>query len=363
MATFRKRGERWHCQVRKKGYEPQTKSFRTRAEAERWARLLESEMDGGGFVSRKEAESTTLLEALDRYEREVTLRKRGAVQERSTLAMFRRMSLASRHLATIRSGDMAEIRDAWLADGLKPATVLRRLSLLSHVFNVCRLEWHFESLANPVDAISKPSPNNARDRRVALAPTEGGGTDDAESERRLQVDELHHLLEATRSTVLRDAIVFAVESAMRRGEIAALKWVDVDLQRRVAHLPSTKNGSSRDVPLSPRALKVLEGLKRAGDERVFPVRADALTRAFQRSVERARARYVKRCAEETKPPNADFLVGIRFHDLRHEATSRLAGLFQMHELAKITGHKDPRMLLRYYHPRAEDLARRFPELA
>lgn len=186
MATFRKRSDRWHCQVRKKSYEPQTKSFRTRAEADRWARLVESEMDGGGFVSRKEAESTTLLEALNRYEREVTSRKRGAVQERSSLGIFRRTSLASRHLATIRSGDMAELRDGWLTEGYKPATVLRRLSLLSHVVNVCRLEWHFESLANPVDAISKPAPNNARDRRIALAPSEEGDAEEAQSDRRLQ---------------------------------------------------------------------------------------------------------------------------------------------------------------------------------
>lgn len=71
---------------------------------------------------------------------------------------------------------------------------------------------------------------------------------------------------------------------------------------------------------------------------------------------------MERCARDVKPVDAEFLIGIRFHDLRHEATSRLAGIFQMHELAKITGHRDPRMLLRYYHPRAEGLAKKFPEL-
>jgi integrase len=363
MATIRKRNDRWHCQVRKKGYEPQTKSFRTRAEADRWARLVESEMDGGGFVSRKEAESTTLLEVLDRYERENTSKKRGAVQERSNLAVFRRTSLAKRHLAAIRSGDVAELRDAWLADKLKPATVLRRLSLLSHVFKICRKEWHFESLANPVDDVGKPPADNARVRRIALAPTEQGSvTDEVEGERRVLADELQHLVEATSSVVLRDAIVFAVETAMRRGEIVSLKWADVDMHKKVAHLPSTKNGSSRDVPLSPRALQILERLSRTTNGRVFAVRADALTRAFQRSAERARVRYVARCAKEATNADPEFLVGIRFHDLRHEATSRLAAIFQMHELAKITGHRDPRMLMRYFHPRAEDLAKRFPEL-
>ncbi len=358
MATLRKRGDRWHCQVRKKGFEPQTKSFRTRAEAERWARLVESEMDGGAFVSRKEAESTTLLEAIDRYEREVTPKKRGAVQERSSLNALRRTTLAQRYLSSIRSGDAAEVRDTWLQEGYKPATVLRRLALLSHVFNVCRLEWHFESLANPVEAITKPTPNNARDRRVAPAP-ERLQVDDESSDRRASDDELDLVITASDSAVLRDAVRFAVETAMRRGELTSLLWQHVDLQRRVAHLPSTKNGESRDVPLSPTAVQILERMPVDIHGRVFPVRADALTRAFGRSVARARKRYEKQCAERGVRPDAEFLVGLRFHDLRHEATSRLAGIFQMHELAKITGHRDPRMLLRYFHPRAEDLAKRF----
>ncbi|EAC1561255.1 site-specific integrase, partial [Escherichia coli] len=87
-------------------------------------------------------------------------------------------------------------------------------------------------------------------------------------------------------------------------------------------------------------------------DKVFDMRADAITRAFDRAVKRARERYEKTnslCDES-------FLKDLRFHDLRHEATSRLAEIFPMHELTKITGHKDPRMLMRYYHPKAEDLA-------
>lgn len=82
------------------------------------------------------------------------------------------------------------------------------------------------------------------------------------------------------------------------------------------------------------------------------MRADAITRAFDRAVKRARQRY----EQESNAPDKEFLINLRFHDLRHEATSRLAEIFPMHELTKITGHKDPRMLMRYYHPKAEDLA-------
>ena len=140
---------------------------------------------------------------------------------------------------------------------------------------------------------------------------------------------------------------------------------------RVAHLPSTKNGSSRDVPLSTRAVNIFVALQKADGElvegqddaavddgRVFRIRSDAVTRAFERAVVRAREVYLNSCKDSRKKPDPRYLTDLRFHDLRHEATSRLADIFPLHELTKITGHKDPRMLMRYYHPRAEDLAKR-----
>jgi integrase len=96
----------------------------------------------------------------------------------------------------------------------------------------------------------------------------------------------------------------------------------------------------------------------ADEGRVFKIRSDAVTRAFERAVARARKHYLDECKASQKRPDAKYLTDLRFHDLRHEATSRLAEIFPMHELTKITGHKDPRMLMRYYHPRAEDLAKR-----
>lgn len=160
---------------------------------------------------------------------------------------------------------------------------------------------------------------------------------------------------------------------MRRGEIISLRWEHLDLKRRVAHLPATKNGSARDVPLSSRVVAVLKALKdareadRVDDDseepvensgQVFEIRSDAVTRAFERAVARARKIYLDECKAAKHRPDHRFLTDLRFHDLRHEATTRLASIFPMHELTKITGHKDPRMLMRYYHPRAEDLAKR-----
>jgi integrase len=126
---------------------------------------------------------------------------------------------------------------------------------------------------------------------------------------------------------------------MRRGELLALQWKHIDLVKRVAFLPMTKNGESRTVPLSRNAVAVLQGLPRSIDGVVFPITANAVKLAFVRAV------------------NACKLVDLHFHDLRHTATSRLAEkLPNIIELSRVTGHKDVRMLSRYYHVTAEALA-------
>lgn len=374
MPTIRKRGQyQWEAQVRRRGYPAQTKTLTSKAEAEAWAKMIESEMSRGVWVSRSEAEATTLYEALKRYEEEVSFSKRGAAQEISVLNAYKAIDLARRPLATIRGADIAKVRDDWLKD-YKPATVLRRLAVLSHVFNIARKEWGMESLSNPVELVRKPQPNNARTRRIAVsgAPVGTPTVDEPDSERGAEDGELERVAKASNSALLPSIIWLAVETAMRRGEIVSLLWANVDLNRRVAHLPSTKNGDARDVPLSSRAVSVLQTLEERRNnakdnvsdggeketDRVFDIRSDAVTRAFERAVARARKIYVGECGTAKLRPNSKFLTDLRFHDLRHEATSRLASIFPMHELTKITGHKDPRMLMRYYHPRAEDLAKR-----
>lgn len=361
MASIRCRGPHQHqVMIRKAGYPPQSKTFETDVEARAWAAMIESEMARGIWISRSEAESTSLAEALNRYAIEISANKKGASAESYVIKMLASLDLAHRKMATIRSSDIARLRDEWL-EIYKPATVLRRLAVLSHVFAIARREWGMESLTNPVDLVRKPRPNNARTRRIAagLPNAEAPGDEESESDRGAQDGELERVAKASGSALLPSIICLAVETAMRRGEIVSLRWEHVDLKRRVARLPSTKNGDARDVPLSTRAIGVLEKLQ-AGRKsgRVFVIRSDAVTRAFERAVKRARARYEKECAEENERPDERFLVDLRFHDLRHEATSRLAEIFAMHELTKITGHKDPRMLIRYYHPRAEDLAKR-----
>lgn len=373
MAAFRKRGpHQWEAQIRRRGFPAQSKTFNTKAEAEAWAQMIESEMSRGVWLSRSEAEATTLHESLDRYEREITPGKKSAAGERSFLRIWRATAMAKSLMSTIRSADVAKLRDQWLKE-YEPSTVLRRLAVLSHVFTIARKEWGMESLMNPVELVRKPRPNDARTRRVVVdgPPLGRGDVGEEKSQRSAGDGELERVLAASGSILLPSIVWLAVETAMRRSEIAGLRWEHIDLERRVAHLPSTKNGSSRDVPLSTRAVNIFIALQRVDGElvegeddfavedgKVFRIRSDAVTRAFERAVVRAREVYLNGCKDSRKKPDPRYLTDLRFHDLRHEATSRLADIFPLHELTKITGHKDPRMLMRYYHPRAEDLAKR-----
>ena len=171
-------------------------------------------------------------------------RQKGAVQDHSLVRILKGTQLAKNYMASIRSADVAKLRDEWLKI-YAPATVLRRLALLSHVFNVSRKEWGMESLLNPVEAIRKPQPRTpelgARKRSQYFQKT--GVTSGKEI-----ANEIEHIIAATHSVVLPAIILLALETAMRRSEIAELRWRFIDLEKRVAHLPDTKNGNARDVP-------------------------------------------------------------------------------------------------------------------
>ena len=331
MSAIRKRGTgQWQAQVRRRGYPLQSKTFSTRAAAERWAKSLEVEMIQGSFVSRVEAESTTLHELLERYISEVSPLKKGADAEIIRLKALSRHPLASRFVATLRTADIAQYRDLRLR-AVSTATVRRELGVLSHVFEIARKEWGVYVL-NPVRDLKMPANGKARNRRLSESVDRG-----LNEERRLI-----EACEQARNPSLLPLVRLALETAMRRSELLNLQWRFIDLERQTAHLPDTKNGESRTVPLSSTAVLTLKQLRGNGQSRVFPsVTAEALKRAFVRATRRAG------------------LEDFHFHDLRHEATTRLfeRGLNIM-EVASVTGHKDLRMLRRYTHLKAEDLAKK-----
>jgi integrase len=324
VATIRKRGERWQAQVRLQGHPPLAKTFTLKADAEAWARRQEVSIERGEIESGgRSLKAFFLVDLLERYETDVTPLKRGAVSERCRIRTLKAATVARSALDKLTPSVLARHRDERLLVVSGPS-VRRELVILQHCLEVARKEWGVPLPRNPMEAVRKPQSAKPRTRRLT--------SEDAE---KLAVG-----LRKTRNRLLGDVVRFAIATGMRRGEILSLRWTNVDLQARTAHLPQTKNGESRTVPLSTAALAILESREGSvASDVVFPVTGNAVRLAWERLKVR---------------------VGVddlRFHDLRHEAISRFFehGL-SMPEVSAISGHKDPRMLMRYTHLRAEDIA-------
>jgi integrase len=348
MAFFEQRKNGWRAQIRRRGMPSISRTFNLKADAEAWAREVERELQrGNAAVLRDDAGKTMLAEVAARY-------VAGPVQAmRSRVDVTRYMRAASERfgpmfLASIRAVDVAAWRDELLAECLAPQSVIHHLNALSGLFSFVEKELSIALPAgNPVRGIRKPSLPKARDRR-------------------LQAGELDALLAAAdagrsdRTPGMRQAVTLAVETSMRVGELIGLEWKRIDLARRTAHLVDTKNGESRTVALSSSAVGALQSLPRRIDGRVFDWKT---SQGFERSWRLCKARalttYATICTQASKTPDPAFLADLRFHDLRHEATSRLfeKGLGIM-EVASMTGHKSLSMLKRYTHIEAEKLAKK-----
>ncbi len=238
MASFRKRGSnRWQAQVRKKGYPDQSKTFSTRAAAAQWVRSIEYEMDQGLFVSRNEAETTTVAELLNRSLQEYTSQKRGAGPEACRIRMLLRHPLATRFIATVRGVDMARYRDERLQK-VTAGSVRRELTILSQLFEVSRREWGIY-VHNPVRDIKLPAENSARNRRLQDAQ------DGADSEE----TKLFVACRRSRNPYLLPIVRLALETAMRQSELVSLNWQHIDLKRRTIFLPTTSYLSAGPPPV------------------------------------------------------------------------------------------------------------------
>ena len=308
MATIQKRGDlQWRVRIRRRGYPVQTKTFTTKNRAETWVRQVESEMDRGAFVSRAEAENTTLGEALTRYLTEVVARKHTKGED-AIVRWLGALPLAHQPMANIRGKDIAATIQLKETEGVGPRTIFAYIVTLSRLFTIARKEWGMESLGNPADFVRKPRQPNARDRRLQ-------GSEEA----RLQT-----AAEAYGGAI-GPLITWAIETAMRRGEIAAMRWEHLDRKASILLIPETKTGTPRRVPLSTAALAALNGLSGRPHDKVWGMRPDSMSQAFRRVCKAAG------------------ITGLTFHALRHEATSRLfeQGLNPM-EVAASRGIKPSR---------------------
>lgn len=324
MAEVTERDGRWFVTVAGPGGRALEKSFASRGRAEAWASRYETAQRRYGGTNEGSAPdpfSTSLGELLDRYSREISFMKKGAKAEQYRIRKMRLAPFADLMVASITSKALADYRNERLAVASN-STVRIELSIIRRTIETARREWGFELPHNVASLVTLPPPGNARNRRLLAG-------------------EYEKLETALKGNKLVWAVVrFAVETAMRRGEVLAINWRHVDLVGRMVHLPQTKNGQPRTVPLTDGAVEVLENL-RATNERVFPIDESALRYAFSQACERAG------------------IKDLRFHDLRHEGCSRL---FEMNltvpEVALISGHKTASMLFRYTHLLPIELAKK-----
>ena len=165
----------------------------------------------------------TLADALTRYLAEVSATKKGHTAEQSIARIWRATRLSIRPVDRIRSSDLTELRDEWLKDRA-PATVVRRMAFLSHVYTVIRKDWGFDQLANPVQLVRRPAVDDARDRRLFDRITLRGVSDD-DCPRK----ELEWIIRATRSAELPTILTVAKETGMRRSEVVGIQREHLDL--------------------------------------------------------------------------------------------------------------------------------------
>lgn len=333
----------WKAVIRKIGWPTTAKTFRTKRDAEDWARRTEDEMVRGVYLSRAPSEKLTVSAALKRYMEEVSVTKKATTQRsekftRSHLEAF----FGKYSMAAVSADLVAKYRDERLVTGKSNNTVRIELAMLGHLFRVAIQEWGIGLTFNPVANIRKPSPGAGRNRR--LTPEEQQRLFDAAG--------------AHSNPMLGWVVRLAVETGMRSSEITGLRRSQIDVDRRIVTLRDTKNGTVRTVPLTRTAAEIL---RTALDNPIRPIDTD-LVFFGEPGRDGRRKPYVFQKLWAGIVRELGF-ADLHFHDLRHEAVSRLveAG-FSDQEVAAISGHKSMQMLKRYTHLRSEELVTKLDRL-
>lgn len=326
MATIRKRNGKWEVQVRRHGFPAKTRSFQSKADAKEWATEIERRHDRQELgPDRKALKNIALAELVERYRDEVVPQKRGSSVETILLNRFLRYPICKKPLSDLTTADFASYRDQRLKEiprrRTKPITaksLKRELSPLPHMFRHAAIEWEIP-VSNPLDGLKLRAIDNKR-------------------ERRLLAGELERLLEATkkaRNKLVAPIILFALETAMRRGEMLSIQFRHIDFERSTLTIPTTKNGYVRVIPLTERAVAILKALRPENakpTDRPFPMTPIALRLQWDRLVMRAG------------------IDDLNFHDLRHESISRFFEMgLSVPEVASISGHRTLTQLMRYSH--------------
>jgi integrase len=328
------RGKTWRAIIRRKGFPVQSKTFTSKKDAEAWAASVESRMGVGNFdaLQLKTARATTVKDLFDRYDREVGPGMKGRNSRGIVTRLIRDAAFMPLVVSKVTAQDIRQWRDDRVKE-IQPQSVHRELNTISGVFTHAIKEWGVALEANPCHAVSRfKGADKFRDKLW-------GAEDSAKLLKSLKWSETMPLKSG------RDYVGFAflicVETAMRIGELCAATVGNFHPDGKYLHLPDTKNGDQRNVPLSTAALRLLSILcagKKPGDK-IVPVNANTFSEYF---------------LDARRACGLEYLV---FHDSRHTAATQLSTkLSNVLELSAVTGHRSLKALKRYYHPTPADIA-------
>ena len=313
---------KWRVQIEIAGVR-ESKVYPTKRECENWAatRTHQLREDAKTGLSGNH----TLLAAFKKYANEVCPKNKGEQWELIRLKAFERQLPVNLPIQRISTDLLAQWRDRRLMQ-VKPASVLRDMKLLGSVFEVARREWRWVAV-NPLKDVRKPSSPEHRTRTITFSET-----------RKLLRAMGYQKRPQSITQSLATCMLFALSTGMRSGEIVGLNWDNV--RDGYVHLPDTKTGKSRNVPLSKVGKKLIDRLQGFDPVSVFGLTAQTRDALFRYHRDRVG------------------IKGLTWHDLRHSAATRLgkAGRLSVIELCQIFGWSDPRMAMVYVNPTVHDLA-------
>ena len=330
MASIQKRNNTYRVRVYRVGNSALSKTFTSRVEALKWAKFTEAQLTLSLHEDERNPSGEEILfrDAAESYIKNHSIHKKIVRSETYRL----RILIKRWDGLTIPEVDkkaVLALRDELITNGRSNDTINHYFNTISKLFQMLSGEWDLE-IANPIKGIKRMPPPQGRSKRV----------------HRVIENTLLNACDALSYSLLKSIIEFAIQTGMRRGEILGLSWGDLDLVERKAYLHTSKNGEPRQVPLTQRALDILKALPRDESGIAFPMTVHDLRGQFNR----ARAYAKERWIDVGINPFDD----LRFHDLRHEALSRLSDLgLNVIELSCISGHKTLGMLKRYTHPSHE----------
>lgn len=334
MATYRKRGTSWRAEVAKGGVR-ESATFDTKAQAVEWATKLEAEIAGGRRRAYAKVQKT-LSDAMDEYLNKISPNLGKHDWNVTRIAFLKaELDFCGELIRNVRPESIADWRDKRLKN-VKSSTVNRDMNLLSAVFEAAKTEWKWIH-DNPCHEVKRPKDPPPHRRRVPDSDTSlmthALGLEDG-------------TIIATTQQYAAVAFLIAIETGMRQRELLNTIRPNVHLLQRYVHIPKSKNGDARDVPLTTKAVELWKRLPEIqGDQRCFPI--------AQSSVD-ALWRKVRNKLAQKHPHMAD----LHFHDSRHEATTRLSRKLNVLALAKMIGHRDIQSLMIYYDETPAELAAR-----